>query len=135
MTMMAFKMTIFLLFCSFGIQIVEVSGIVPGTSGNYPADNLGIENRIKSMAPFLFDTNQKESLTYLGISLATFGLLVLTLTFTIGILVYGWIIGSWYIIHLSLPWEWATALSALLAIIYAAGYTQYKANSSYREPV
>lgn len=140
MSMMALKMTVFLLMATAGIQIVEISGIVPDTSGNYPtAEEMPggktVYGTLVSAMASMFGDQHAEQLTYLSLSLATFGLLVFTLPVIIGILVYGFVIGTWFITKLDLPTEWTVAFTTMIALIYVLGYIQYKANTSLREPL
>lgn len=132
MTLEIYKLSLFLISVSIGIQFVEVSGIVPGASGNYYELN-GVLTTISGGVSYMFGNTVPNDLSYLALSLATFGLLVFTLGVMLAIFWYGYIMGSWYLAHLPLTLELKAGFLILLAILYIAGYQQYKANVSLKQ--
>ena len=119
---------------SFGISIVELSGIVPGSIGSYDSAAIGITAKIQAIAPFLFSAGLDDD-TILGLltvlvvgAIAGF---ILTKAYVLLLFSAGWTMGAFYIALLDLSPGFSIAFTAILAIIYFSGYTQLKSNMGW----
>ena len=134
MTLEIYKLSIFFICMSIGVQFVELSGIVPDTHTGY-ADkyvNNGLSGQITGLVSYMFGNTVPSEYSYLILSLALFSLLVFTLPIMLAIFWIGYFLGADVISKLPLSTEMKAGLLFLLAIIYIVGYQQYKANVSLR---
>lgn len=135
MTLEIYKLTLFFICFSLGILFVESSELIPGADTGY-ADryvNMGIFGTLNNLVQSMIGNSLPESLSFLGLGLATFGLLVFTLGVMLAIFGFGYLLGTGFIDMLPLTTELNIGFKILLLIIYIVGYMQYKANISLKQ--
>lgn len=136
MTLEIYKITIFLICASIGIQFIEISGIVPDTHTGYSDkySKAGIFATLTSYVSFMIDDTLPTDETYITLTVVTFGLLTLVFPFMLALFWFGYILGADFILKFfsDIP-ELKYGLLTLLAITYIIGYKQYQANISLRQ--
>lgn len=140
MAMMALRITVFLFMVTFGINIIEISGIVPDVNDLHSEKGLGVEAKVYALMPWIFvestddDGSETKSISGLlaGVTAAVVAGFILAKLYVLMLFSWGWIMSAHYLNALDLPLEFKIGFTAIIALIYFSGYAQLKSSMGWQ---